>query len=153
MRDEAPTEDITQDIFLHIWRSLPTYDPSQELRPWVFTIATHKVRDWWRSLRHGDQPRGTSVESGDARSAAVEMQRGPAELLEAQELSAAVAAAVEELPEIARTTLVLRYYEGLSFAEIGRIVAREEVAVRKRYSRALDELRERLAGVWRDQAR
>jgi DNA-directed RNA polymerase specialized sigma24 family protein len=39
---------------------------------------------------------------------------------------------------------MLRYYEGLSFAEIGAMVDRNEVAVRKRYSRALEELRLRL---------
>ena len=72
-------------------------------------------------------------------------QRGPDEQLSAGELSDVVAAAVEELPEILRTTFVLRFHEGLAFADIGEMVGRSEVAVRKRYSRALEELRQSLA--------
>ena len=51
-----------------------------------------------------------------------------------------------------QTTLVLRYFEGLSFEQIGRMVDRNETAVRKRYSRALEELRKRL-GQELDQSR
>ena len=54
------------------------------------------------------------------------------------------AEAIEALPDSMRLTLVLRYYQGLSFAEIGAIVDRNEAAVRKRYSRALEELRNSL---------
>ncbi len=42
---------------------------------------------------------------------------------------------------------MLRYYEGLSFEAIGAIVDRNETAVRKRYSRALQELRRELGGT------
>ena len=56
-----------------------------------------------------------------------------------------MADAVAALPEMLRQTFVLRYYEGLSFEEIGRMVERNEAAVRKRYSRALGELRDSLA--------
>ena len=47
-------EDVTQDIFMHMQKSLPAYDPARELSPWVFTIASNKVRDFWRSKRHSD---------------------------------------------------------------------------------------------------
>jgi RNA polymerase sigma-70 factor (ECF subfamily) len=148
LREEHLAEDVTQDIFMHVWRSLPSYDPSRELRPWVFTIATNKVRDWWRSRRHADAQREVPAEDDERGPRAADHARGPVENLAARDLSEQVAIAIEELPEIARTTLVLRYYEGLSFEEIGRMVNRNETAVRKRYSRALDELRTRLADVW-----
>jgi len=145
LREEHLAEDVTQDIFMHIHKSLPSYDPTRELRPWVFTIATNKVRDFWRSRRHRDSQRELSISADDAPPLAVSDRRGPDELLEAGEVSSAVAAAIDDLPEIMRTTLVLRYYEGLSFEAIGAMVERNEIAVRKRYSRALDELRKRLS--------
>ena len=61
LREEHLAEDLTQDIFMHIHKSLPSYDPSRELRPWVFTIATNKVRDHWRSRRHRDGQREIGV--------------------------------------------------------------------------------------------
>lgn len=149
LRQEHLAEDVTQDIFMHIHRALPRYDPERDLRPWVFTIATNKVRDHWRSRRHQDSRSEISADDAEGGSfevhPAVARERRPDECLLAGELSDQVAAAIEELPESMRETLVLRYYEGLSFAEIGALMDRNEVAIRKRYSRALEELRKRLA--------
>lgn len=149
LRDEHLGEDVTQDIFMHIQRSLPSYDPSRELRPWVFTIATNKVRDFWRSRRFRDSQRELSAQDEEGGSFAitppVSPHRGPEAVLSANEVSEQVSQAIAELPEIMRTTLVLRYYEELSFEAIGEMVDRNETAVRKRYSRALEELRKRLS--------
>jgi len=144
LRAEHPAEAVTQDIFMHIHRSLPSYDPERELRPWVFTIATNKVRDFWRSRRFRDSQREAGVDV-DAGSLTASSNRGPAELTEAREVSRNVAAAIEALPEGMRTTLILRYYEGMSFSDIGLVIDRNETAVRKRYSRALEQLREQLS--------
>ncbi len=149
LKEEHLAEDVTQDIFMHVHRALDSYDPERELRPWMFTIATNKVRDYWRSRRFADGQREVAADDGEGASygaaPAVSHHPGPPEALEGAELTARVAEAVAELPETARTTFVLRYYEELSFEEIGRLVERNEVAVRKRYSRALEELRQRLA--------
>lgn len=144
LREEHLAEDVTQDIFMHIHRALPSYDPERPLRPWVFTIATNKVRDHWRSRRHREMQHERSADDGRGGLSDVSAHHGPGDAVEAGELSEVVAQAIDELPEILKTTLMLRYYEGLSFAEIGAMVDRNEVAVRKRYSRALEELRLRL---------
>ena len=149
VRDEHTAEDLTQDIFMHIHKSLPGYDPERELRPWVFTIATNKLRDFWQSRRFQEGRRQASLDDEDAAPLEPVADDGaPAARMEAAELSEVVQGAVDRLPEGLRTPLVLRYYEGLSFEEIGRILDRTEVAARKRYSRALGELR-RLLGEHR----
>ncbi len=66
-------------------------------------------------------------------------------MLENEELGAALTEAIERLPDSMRSTLLLRYFEGLSFEAIGKILDRNEAAVRKRYSRAMEYLREDLA--------
>ena len=65
------------------------------------------------------------------------------------ELTAEVRRAIDELPEGMRLALVMRVYEGLSFEEIGAVLGRNDVAIRKRYSRALEALRGRLEGAHR----
>ncbi|MEM6672018.1 MAG: sigma-70 family RNA polymerase sigma factor [Planctomycetota bacterium] len=141
VREEHLAEDLTQDVFLHVHRSLPRYDPERPLSPWVYTIATNKVRDHWRSRRHQEERRIQSVDDEDAGVELTARDGAPTAELESNEASAQVAAAVAELPDVLRETFVLRFYEGQSFEEIGRIVDRNETAVRKRYSRALQELR------------
>ena len=153
VKDEHAAEDLTQDIFMHLHRALSSYDPRRALRPWVFTIATNKVRDYWASATFHDRSLNFSDddEDGEGRQQRqrerTSEERGPRAVLAGAELETAVREAIERLPGQLRQTLVLRYFEDLSFEEIARIVGRNEVAVRKRYSRALSELREGLGEV------
>jgi RNA polymerase sigma factor (sigma-70 family) len=147
--DEHLAEDLTQDILAHVYRSLASYDPARELRPWLFAIATNKVRDHWRSRRHRDAQEEGELETEEGRELVPGRSAAPDAGLAREELSREVRRAIEELPEGMRLALVLRLYEGLSFEEIGRILERNEVAARKRYSRALEALRGRLEGTYR----
>lgn len=139
--EDHTAEDVTQDVFMHIQRSVKSYDPERGLDPWVFTIATNKVRDHWRSRRHRDGLSETSLEETETRFHPIATPRGPLPALENDELGRMLARAIDELPEGMRATLILRYFEGLSFESIAQMIDRNEAAVRKRYSRALDELR------------
>lgn len=145
--EEHLAEDLTQEIFMHIIEHLDSYDPARALRPWVFTIATNKVRDFWRSRRHRATKQEVSLELDETGGWAKDGAVGPDEGLEIEERSAELEAAISALPDSMRLTLVLRYYKGLSFEEIGKIIDRNEAAVRKRYSRALEELRQTLPGL------
>jgi len=144
VREEHLAEDLTQDVFLHVHRALETYDPERPLAPWVFTIASNKVRDLWRSRRAQRDHVGLDDAEGVDDPALVAREAGAGQRLDDDDQAARVARAIDELPELLRQTLVLRYYEGLSFEAIGAIVERNETAVRKRYSRALQELRRAL---------
>jgi len=139
---EHLAEDLTQDIFLHLYQALPKYDPERELRPWVFTIATNKIRDYWRSRRHRDGQQEVSVERDDDATFELPAQAPrPDARLGQRELEAGLRDAVDLLPDGMRVTVLLRVYEGLSFEAIGAMLDRNEVAIRKRYSRALELLR------------
>lgn len=142
--EEHLAEDVTQDVFLHVYRSFPSYDPQRDLRPWVFTIATNKVRDFWRSRRHRDSQREKSVEVEGSADHLADGGERPDSSLTQGELNERIRNAVDRLPDGMRTTVLLRVYEGLSFEAIGEVLDRNEVAVRKRYSRALELLRSTL---------
>jgi RNA polymerase sigma-70 factor (ECF subfamily) len=143
--EDSLAEDVTQDVFLHLQRSFRSYDPARELSPWVFTIATNKVRDHWRSRRHRDALAERTLDDEEARWEPAARDGGPLPALENDELATQLGRAIEALPESMRAALVLRWDEGLSFEEIARVLGRNEVAVRKRYSRALEELRRSLS--------
>ena len=147
--DEHLAEDLTQDVFLQVQRALASYDPARDPRPWLFTIATNKLRDHWRSRAHQEGRAEASLDQEEISARLPAPSAAPDATLGSEELGAAVRAAIEALPPGLRAALVLRLDEGLDFAEIGRILERNEVAARKRYSRALEALREALGPLWR----
>ena len=146
--DEHLAEDLTQDVFLQVQRALASYDPERDPRPWLFTIATNKLRDHWRSRAH--QGRGeASLDHEELVGRLPAPSAAPDASLGDEELARAVREAIDALPAGLRVTVLLRLDQGLDFAEIGRILERNEVAARKRYSRALEALREALGPLWR----
>lgn len=147
VRSESLAEDLTQDVFLQIHRNLESYDPTRPLRPWVFTIAVNRVRDHWRSRAHQQGLKDTSLDLDDGVALSLEAEDSAPELpLERLEDAEAVRAAVDGLPPTLREVLVLRVFEEQPFEQIADVLGSNTVAVRKRYSRALGELRERLGG-------
>lgn len=147
VREEHLAEDLTQDVFLHVQKALPSYDPARPLSPWVYTIATNKVRDLWRSRRHQEERYMQRVDDEDGGAPLAADGPTPVQEIEHGEVQDEIRDAIEELPEMLRATFVLRFYDGLSFEAIGEMVDRNEAAVRKRYSRALAELRKSLEGL------
>jgi len=139
--EDQLAEDVTQDVFMHIQRAIHTYDPARAPGPWVFTIAANKLRDHWRSRRHMDALLDATIDGEGRRVEPQAKDRGPLPALEEAELSRELSRAIGTLSPPMREALVLRYFEGLSFEEIGERIGRNEAAVRKRYSRALADLR------------
>jgi RNA polymerase sigma-70 factor (ECF subfamily) len=138
---EQLAEDLTQDVFLQIHRGLPSYDPARKLRPWVFTIAINRVRDHWRSRAHRDSQLEASLEGEDDTLDVPDEGEAPLEPLLRLESASELREAIDRLPEGMREVVALRVFEELSFDEIGKLLDRNEVAIRKRYSRALEALR------------
>ncbi|MEX1023615.1 MAG: RNA polymerase sigma factor [Planctomycetota bacterium] len=141
--DDGLAEDLTQDVFLRIYQALPRYDPARALRPWIFTIATNRLRDHWRSGAHRLDRQSVDVDDGALHLPADDGL--PADLLEREELAGLVGEAVERLPEGMRLVVQLRAFQDLSFEEIAEVLELQPTAARKRFSRALTMLREDLA--------
>ena len=147
--DEHLAEDLTQEVFLQAQRAFPSYDPARDPRPWLFTIATNKLRDHWRSrAAHGGDSE-TSLDHEELGERVPADQRQPDAVSSEEELATRVRAAIDALPAGLRAAVLLRVYEELSFEDIGRILERNEVSARKRYSRALAALRESLGELWK----
>jgi RNA polymerase sigma-70 factor (ECF subfamily) len=137
IRNRQIAEDLTQDIFLKIHKGLPRLDVERNLMPWVVTILNNRLRDHWRS--QGSQRTQTGLdEFRDSLPApATEISAS----LEQSETEASVRRAIYLLPVSMRSVLLLRTYDELSFVQIARLLRLTPGAARKRYSRALNELR------------
>ena len=147
--DAHQAEDLAQDVFLQVHRALPSYDPARDPRPWLFTIATNKLRDHWRARAvQGGKNLEVALDSEELGERAAWFDSPPAAVSSEEELVREVRAAIAALPEGLRAVVSLRVHEGLSFEDIGQVLGRNEVALRKRYSRGLAALRARLGALW-----
>jgi RNA polymerase sigma-70 factor (ECF subfamily) len=136
-RGAARTADLAQDTYLQIHRSRRTYDPRHRVRPWLLAIARHVWlgdRRW--HFRH-------AAREVDGWESLPELPVPPdAERLADRD---ALSRALGRLAPERREAVVLHHIYGLSFREIGSIVAVSEGGARIRASRGISELRALLA--------
>lgn len=144
--DEHLAEDLTQDVFANLHRSLERLDPERPLEPWVFAVTANRLRDHWRSRAHRAAREEVPTEIEEEEGLHPIESARPDDELQRIELATRVRAAVELLPETMREAVLLRDFAGLTFRDIGERVKRNEAAARKRHSRALEKLREILSG-------
>jgi RNA polymerase sigma-70 factor, ECF subfamily len=145
--ERSAAEDVTQEVFYKVYRSAQQLDPARDPAPWLAAIAYNACRDLWRSGAHRMGLRSASVEGNPA--VAERLTPGtndPERDALANERERRVQAAIAELPEPLRTSIVLHDYQGLSHQEIAKLLEIEHAAARKRYSRALAAL----AGLLQD---
>jgi len=140
VQSEHTAEDLTQEVFVKVYESLPTYDPERPLGPWLHAIARNRVRDHWRSLGRPDAA-GPSLDGDERPRLLDEGAIGPLESIERDEFEDELDRAVRRLPRGLRRTVEMRVFAGLSFEDVARRLDRTTIAVRKRYSRALGMLR------------
>lgn len=152
--------DITQDVFVKIFRGIGRFHGEASLRTWIYRIALHEAlnqRRWW--TRHGRHE--VTI---DERSHGDELQAGIVEMLEDKqespfeaaahaEVAARVDAALREVPEPFRTVVVLRDIEGFGYEEIAEILNANLGTVKSRLMRGRAHLKNRLEPFMRAASR
>ncbi len=139
LRNHHDAEDVTQEVFLRVFRHRGKLHEVREIRGWVARIA-------WR-VSIGRKKKTTEISLDDVVTIATQfhaLECGAEELLLRQEKSAILEKLIASLPARLRGPLLLSTVEELSPAEIARILKTSEAAVRSRLFRARQVLRERL---------
>ncbi len=126
-------EDVTQEVFLRVFRSLGRWDKSRPLRPWVMTIAVNRCRTWIGRRATRPELADYLHETPDHR---------PAD--DSVEMRTEIRAAVDALRDEYREVFVLFHEHGQSYEEIGEVVGRPVGTVKTWLHRARLELLERL---------
>ena len=144
--NSSDSEDISQQVFLRIWRNAQRYRPDAKFTTYLFTITRNLVFNETR--RRGRKKEVSSDERQENANHAVEANpdhRPDSELLQA-ELQQAVDKAIAALPEVQRMAVVLRRYDQLSYEEIAEVLKLSVSAVKSLLFRARTTLRESLSG-------
>jgi RNA polymerase sigma-70 factor (ECF subfamily) len=138
--DEA--EDLTQDIFLKIFKALNTFDRRANFQTWIISISRNLCIDHYRSVRKERQTIAREVDAGDLQPASTD--RGPYQAAEHQDLRALLRQALQALPMTLRTAVVLRDLQELSYQEIADRLGLPEGTVKSRINRGRIELAHQL---------
>ena len=130
-REEA--EDVVQDTFVKGWKSRWRVRDSAKLPAWLGTIARHRARDLARKRRPEPLPENFEAVEFEVTATG-----------ERADLDGEVRSALEQLPELHRAAVTLRYFEDLDYGTIEKTLGLTNGALRGILGRALGRMRKRL---------
>ncbi len=137
----SDTEDITQETFIKVWRHARKFDPSQNFKTWLFTIAHRSTIDLLRKKKRfvfsdfdhdaGGAPFSDSI---------IDTEPLPDELFARAEEKEMITHLVAQLSPTHQEVLLLHYTEELTFDQIGNILGKSLNTVKSQHRRALAQL-------------
>jgi len=141
-------EEIVQDAFVRAYRALERYPVERiqalALRPWLYRITLNVYRNRVRGKRLAVLSlEGRSEEGPDREPADPEHER-PEQVAAHAALRGELSALVAALPERYRAAVILRYIEGLSYAELSRALSQPVGTVKANVHRGIKQLRQQM---------
>ncbi|MGB9179277.1 MAG: sigma-70 family RNA polymerase sigma factor [Pyrinomonadaceae bacterium] len=133
-------EDLTQEVFIRVYRSLEQYDPKQgDLQNWLMRLARNLIIDDYR--RRQRTPQDTHADDLEDHTYHLRSSTGSVQKdMERRELGAQVQSAIDKLSPDLRTCVILRDIEELSYQEIVDLLKIPEGTVKSRINRGRIEL-------------
>ncbi len=135
-------EDLTQDIFLKVFKSLATFDRRANFQTWLISVSRNLCIDHYRSVRKERETIDRGVNADDL--SPVSREVSPHVALERIDLAQQLRVALKELPETLRVAVVMRDIQELSYQEIADRLALPEGTVKSRINRGRRELARQL---------
>lgn len=132
-------EDLAQEAFVRVFEKRQLYQADAKFSTWLWRIALNLCYDEQRRItRRGET--ALVNEEGEVIHEPVTDGSSPAENIEAAERAELVRLTLQKLPEVYRTVLVLRHYEGLKFREIAEVLDVPEGTIKSRMAEALTQM-------------
>jgi RNA polymerase sigma-70 factor, ECF subfamily len=151
VQDRAIAEELSQEVFLRVYRARGTYEPTAKFTTWLFRIATHLALNWLRDGRGErghqrlDGPRD-SEKDGELSVREVSDRRPSVEQRLVYETRLQeVRDAIALLPGKQRAAVLMHKYEEMEYSQIANVLECSESAVKSLLFRAYESLRARLA--------
>jgi len=143
-KNESEASDITQEVFIKIWKNLNKFDPEKNFKAWIFTIARNTAIDHIRKNKDIAFSKLDAQFEEDEKTfeeTLPDIEPLPDEIFMKKELGGEVERALAKIRPDFREIILLHYVEGLTFEEIGKIVGKPLNTVKSHHRRALNILR------------
>jgi RNA polymerase sigma-70 factor, ECF subfamily len=144
----STAEELAQEVFLRVYRSRTSYEPSAKFSTWLYRIATNLAVNHARDTRH-ERPENTvrldepNQETGTTPDLADDSLSAEEQILKRERL-AAIRSKVNALPERQRMAVVMHKYQQMDYRQIADVLKLSESATKSLLFRAYETLREQL---------
>jgi len=146
VQNHAVAEELAQEVFLRMYRSRGTYEPTAKFTTWLFRIATHLALNSLRDGKNEKLQERLDDDSGDLPVRQVSDNRPTIEARMVYEARLdEVRRAIAALPEKQRAAVLMHKYEEMEYSQIARVLNCSESAIKSLLFRAYETLRARLA--------
>jgi len=144
--DKKEAEDLTQEVFLRVWKNLKKFDPDKNFKAWLFSIARHACIDYWRRKKI---PVFSALERDDSdknfEETIIDESESVIENINRQELAQEMEEYLKQLSEANRTVLILHYSQQMTLQEIADLLGEPIDTIKSRHRRGLLYLRRLIA--------
>jgi RNA polymerase sigma-70 factor, ECF subfamily len=144
----STAEELAQEVFLRVYRSRTSYEPTAKFTTWLYRIATNLAVNYARDTRH-ERPENTvrldepDRETGTTPDLADDALTAEEQILKRERL-AAIRGRVNALPERQRVAVIMHKYQQMDYREIAGVLKLSESATKSLLFRAYETLREQL---------
>lgn len=135
--DRDAAEDLVQETFVSAWEKLGSFKAEGKFANWLYQIASNRSLNYLRTAS-----RYRSLSAAEASTRSLPAGDTPDRRLEQEQLRRGVLDFMAQLPDQQRLAFELRFYRGMPFGEIARIMGRAEGTVKTHYREAVIKLRE-----------
>jgi RNA polymerase sigma-70 factor (ECF subfamily) len=144
VKDPHQAQDLLQETFLNAYKGLKTFSGTSSFSTWLFRIATNNALMFLRrhrpeTIEYDDQFKNPS--DGGSMPVSPEFVSTPLDLLLSKEGRQKIEEAIDDLPVLYRSVIVLRDVEGFSLKEVSKIMDSSLAAVKSRLHRARNSVR------------
>ena len=144
-------EDLSQDIFIKIYKALKGFKFKSAFTTWLYTVAVNTCKNRLSSTRYKLDKKNKSLENNGSNGNRYEMplsdNSNPYDSLDAGEGEKQIMNAINSLPDTQKILVVLRDLEGRSYEEIVEITGMKQGTVKSKLCRAREILKDKLKGV------
>ncbi len=141
--NQDSAQDLTQEVFIKIWKNIKKFDAERNFKIWMFQIARNTIIDFLRKKKN--IPFSELEKYGREEFDAVDESPNPEEILDKKLSESDVAKALEKMTPQFRSVIALYYQEGFNFREISEIMDEPLDTVKSRHRRALQMLKKLLS--------
>jgi RNA polymerase sigma-70 factor (ECF subfamily) len=146
VQNQAIAEELAQEVFLRVFRSRLSYEPSAKFTTWLFRIATNLAFNWLRD--HKSRANSESLDEETSGGKVRQLRDGQPSveniLVHRVKLDT-VREAISKLPAKQRAAVLMHKYEEMEYSLIAKVLGCSESAVKSLLFRAYESLRVRLA--------
>jgi RNA polymerase sigma-70 factor, ECF subfamily len=148
LHNSAAAEDLAQEVFLRVYRSRESYEPSAKFTTWLYRIATNLAMNHARDTRHERAENTVSLDEPDNNTGlTVDVPDGSLsaeEVIVHRERMAGIRQRVQALPERQRTAVVMHKFQQMDYRQIADVLKLSESATKSLLFRAYETLRGQL---------